>query len=231
LDKLNILLVEDEPDLAQVLVDYLLRDGFDASVEGNGVEALARIRQTPPDLLLLDLMLPGLDGLSILREVRKVSDLPVIMVTARVEEIDRLIGLELGADDYVCKPYSPREVVARVKTVLRRLPRQMPTQPHDLATPSLIEIDAENWQAKIKGFHLALTPKEFKLLHALAARPGRIFSRAQLLDLLYEDNLDVSERAVDSHMKNLRKKLTQALPEREIIRSVYGVGFVFEQRE
>ncbi len=231
MDKLNILLVEDEPDLAQVLVDYLLRDGFDASVEGNGVEALARIRQTPPDLLLLDLMLPGLDGLSILREVRKVSDLPVIMVTARVEEIDRLIGLELGADDYVCKPYSPREVVARVKTVLRRLPRQMPTQPHDLATPSLIEIDAENWQAKIKGFHLALTPKEFKLLHALAARPGRIFSRAQLLDLLYEDNLDVSERAVDSHMKNLRKKLTQALPEREIIRSVYGVGFVFEQRE
>ena len=231
MDKLNILLVEDEPDLAQVLVDYLLRDGFDASVEGNGVEALARIRQTPPDLLLLDLMLPGLDGLSILREVRKVSDLPVIMVTARVEEIDRLIGLELGADDYVCKPYSPREVVARVKTVLRRLPRQMPTQPYDLATPSLIEIDAENWQAKIKGFHLALTPKEFKLLHALAARPGRIFSRAQLLDLLYEDNLDVSERAVDSHMKNLRKKLTQALPEREIIRSVYGVGFVFEQRE
>ncbi|NJM12251.1 MAG: response regulator [Synechococcaceae cyanobacterium SM1_2_3] len=229
--KTRILLVEDEPDLAQVLVDYLLRDGFDASVEGNGVEALARIRQTPPDLLLLDLMLPGLDGLSILREVRKVSDLPVIMVTARVEEIDRLIGLELGADDYVCKPYSPREVVARVKTVLRRLPRQMPTQPHDLATPSLIEIDAENWQAKIKGFHLALTPKEFKLLHALAARPGRIFSRAQLLDLLYEDNLDVSERAVDSHMKNLRKKLTQALPEREIIRSVYGVGFVFEQRE
>lgn len=230
MDKLNILLVEDEPDLAQVLVDYLLRDGFDASVEGNGVEALARIRQTPPDLLLLDLMLPGLDGLSILREVRKVSDLPVIMVTARVEEIDRLIGLELGADDYVCKPYSPREVVARVKTVLRRLPRQMPTQPYDLATPSLIEIDAENWQAKIKGLHLALTPKEFKLLQALTARPGRIFSRAQLLDLLYEDNLDVSERAVDSHMKNLRKKLTQALPEREIIRSVYGVGFVFDQR-
>ena len=108
----KILLVEDEPDLAQVLVDYLARDGFDASVEGNGAEALARIQRTPPDLLLLDLMLPGLDGPSILREVRRVSDLPVVMVTARVEEIDRLIGLELGADDYICKPYSPREVLA-----------------------------------------------------------------------------------------------------------------------
>jgi two-component system response regulator BaeR len=231
MDKLKILLVEDEPDLAQVLVDYLLRDGFDASVEGNGAEALARIRRSPPDLLLLDLMLPDLDGLSILREVRKFSELPVIMVTARVEEIDRLIGLELGADDYICKPYSPREVVARVKTVLRRLPRQMQAAPNvtqNTAPSELIEIDAETWQVKIKGQRTELTPKEFRLLQTLAAKPGRVFSRGQLLDLIYEDNLDVSERAVDSHMKNLRKKLSKALPEREIIRSIYGVGFIFE---
>lgn len=222
--KLKILLVEDEPDLAQVLIDYLVRDGFDAAIEGNGTQALRRIQREPPDLLLLDLMLPGLDGLSILREVRKFSELPVIMVTARVEEIDRLIGLELGADDYICKPYSPREVVVRVKTVLRRT-----LAPEKTPAPSpLIEIDADTWQIKIKGQRLELTPKEFNLLQALAAKPGRVFSRAQLLDLIYEDNLDVSERAVDSHMKNLRRKLSIAQPEKEIIRSVYGVGFVFE---
>lgn len=230
MEKTGILLVEDEPDLARVLADYLGRDGFDVAVEGNGAEALARIQRTPPDLLLLDLMLPDLDGLSILREVRKVSDLPVIMVTARAEEIDRLIGLELGADDYICKPCSPREVVARVKAVLRRAPRRTLAETRDSAPP-LIEIDAEDWQVKIRGRNLALTPKEFKLLQALAAKPGRVFSRARLLDLLYEDNLEISERAVDSHMKNLRKKLAQALPEHEIIRSVYGVGFVFERRE
>ncbi len=227
MDQTKILLIEDEPDLAAVLLDYLLRDGFDAAVEADGAEGLARIRRAPPDLLLLDLMLPGLDGLSILREVRKTSELPVIMVTARVEEIDRLLGLELGADDYVCKPYSPREVVARVKSVLRRSrPRQQAAvDPHQ---PPPIEIDAEGWQASLMGRNLALTPKEFLLLQALASRPGRVFSRARLLDLIYEDNLDVSERAVDSHMKNLRRKLHRIDPEREIIRSVYGVGFVLE---
>ena len=226
MDKRKILLVEDEPDLAAVLIDYLLRDGFDAALEGDGAAALVRIRQSPPDLLLLDLMLPGLDGLSILRELRKVSDLPVILVTAKVEEIDRLIGLELGADDYVCKPYSPREVLARVKAVLRRTTAQPPTPAP--ATPPLIEIDAEGWQATIQGQRLTLTPKEFQLLRVLTTRPGRVYSRGQLLDAIYEDTLDVNERAVDSHMKNLRKKLAQAQPERELIRSIYGVGFVFE---
>ncbi|WP_295443659.1 response regulator [uncultured Thiodictyon sp.] len=226
MDKHKILLVEDEPDLAAVLIDYLLRDGFDAALEGDGTAALARLRQTPPDLLLLDLMLPGLDGLSILRELRKASDLPVILVTAKVEEIDRLIGLELGADDYVCKPYSPREVLARVKAVLRRTTAR--AQPPAPATPPLIEIDAEGWQATIQGQRLTLTPKEFQLLRVLTARPGRVYSRGQLLDAIYEDTLDVNERAVDSHMKNLRKKLAQAQPERELIRSIYGVGFVFE---
>jgi len=228
MDPTKILLVEDEPDLAQVLVDYLIRDGFEASIEGNGAKALERIRAAPPDLLLLDLMLPDLDGLSILREVRRFSSLAVILITARVEEIDRLIGLELGADDYVCKPYSPREVVARVKAVLRRAPGGRPAEARDPTVPPLLEIDASTWHVKLQGRRLDLTPKEFRLLQALSARPGHVLSRSQLLDQVYSDDLDVSERAVDSHMKNLRKKLAQGLPERELIRSVYGVGFVFE---
>jgi two-component system response regulator BaeR len=228
MERIKILLVEDEPDLAQVLVDYLVRDGYEASVEGNGARALARIRAAPPDLLLLDLMLPELDGLSILREVRKFSELPVLLVTARVEEIDRLIGLELGADDYVCKPYSPREVVARIKAVLRRSAGRPQAAAADAAPPVPMEIDADTWQVRIQGRRVDLTPKEFKLLQALAARPGRVLSRSQLLDQIYSDDLDVSERAVDSHMKNLRRKLSAALPDRELIRSVYGVGFVLE---
>jgi two-component system response regulator BaeR len=228
MERIKILLVEDEPDLAQVLVDYLVRDGYEASVEGNGAQALARIRAAPPDLLLLDLMLPDLDGLSILREVRRFSELPVLLITARVEEIDRLIGLELGADDYVCKPYSPREVVARIKAVLRRSAGRPQVAAADASPPVPMEIDADTWQVRIQGRRVDLTPKEFKLLQALAARPGRVLSRSQLLDQIYSDDLDVSERAVDSHMKNLRRKLSAALPDRELIRSVYGVGFVLE---
>jgi two-component system response regulator BaeR len=219
----SILVIEDEADLARVLVDYLTRDGFRATAIGDGAEALAALRRAPPDLLLLDIMLPSLDGLSVLRELRKFSELPVILVTARVEEIDRLIGLELGADDYVCKPYSPREVVARVKAVLRRF-----RQPAAGGEAPLLELDAAGWQARVAGERLELTPKEFLLLQALAARPGRVFSRSQLLDAICEDNLEVSERAVDSHMKNLRRKLAQHLPERELIRSIYGVGFAYE---
>jgi two-component system response regulator BaeR len=225
----HILIVEDEPDLAQILVDYLKRDGFCATTIADGLAAMTELIRSPPDLLVLDVMLPGLDGVSILRELRKTSNLPVIMATARVEEIDRLIGLELGADDYICKPYSPREVVARIKTVLRRsqpVPTTIANSPA-AASPGL-EIDADARQARVAGRSLDLTPKEFKLLQALAARPGRVFSRGQLLDTLYEDNLDVSERAIDSHLKNLRRKLAQALPQTEPIRSIYGVGFVFE---
>jgi len=223
----SILIVEDEADLAQVLADYLSRDGYRTAIIGDGAEALAALRRAPPDLLLLDIMLPQLDGISILKELRKFSELPVILVTARVEEIDRLIGLELGADDYICKPYSPREVVARVKTVLRRF-RHPTAAATETGAAALLQLDHETWQARVGGERLDLTPKEFRLLQALAAKPGRVFSRGQLLDAIYEDNLDVSERAVDSHMKNLRRKLGQHLPEQELIRSIYGVGFVFE---
>jgi len=228
MEKTKILVVEDEPDLAQVLVDYLVRDGYEASVEGNGAKALARIRAAPPDLLLLDLMLPDLDGLGILREVRRFSFMPVVLVTARVEEIDRLLGLELGADDYICKPYSPREVLARIKAVLRRTGGRAGVAAPGAGPSALLEIDAETWQVRVAGQRVDLTPKEFRLLQALAVRPGRVLSRSQLLDQVYSDDLDVSERAVDSHMKNLRRKLSAAMPDRELIRSVYGVGFVLE---
>lgn len=223
----TILIVEDETDLANILVDYLARDGYRATAIHDGERAAQALRTAPPDLLLLDVMLPGVDGLTILRELRRHSSLPVILMTARVEEIDRLIGLELGADDYICKPYSPREVVARVKAVLRRT---RPTPPADAGSDSdpLIELDGEAWQARVDGQRLELTPKEFQLLQVLVARPGRVLSRTQLLDLLYADNLDVSERAVDSHMKNLRRKLAEVRPGAELIRSIYGVGFVFE---
>ena len=222
----RILIVEDETDLAQILAEYLQRDGFVATTIADGLVAMSELRRAPPDLLLLDLMLPGMDGISILRELRKTSELPVIMVTARSDEIDRLLGLELGADDYICKPYSPREVVARVKTVLRRT--QAAAGATATVAGSVLEIDAEALQACVGGRKLELTPKEFRLLQVLAARPGRVFSRAQLLDALYADNLEVSERAIDSHLKNLRRKLAPAFPDEEPIRSIYGIGFAFE---
>jgi two-component system response regulator BaeR len=227
----NILIIEDETDLAAILVDYLTRDGYTATVINDGVAAAQALQSAAPELVLLDVMLPGVDGLTLLRELRKYSALPVILMTARVEEIDRLVGLELGADDYICKPYSPREVVARVKAVLRRTrPGQTEStgNGNGNGNGTNIELDAEAWQARIGGRRLDLTPKEFQLLQALVARPGRVLSRTQLLDLLYSDNLDISERAVDSHMKNLRRKLAEALPGTEPIRSIYGVGFVFE---
>ena len=234
----TVLIAEDEDVIAGVLVDYLRQAGYDTHRLARGDEVEPWLAQRHADVLLLDLMLPGKNGLDICRALtdgaRAGRARPaILMVTARVEEIDRLLGLELGADDYICKPYSPREVVARVKTVLRRSSYQAARPAAGPATaeagaPPLVEIDEAAWQTRIGGKRLNLTPMEFRLLQALVAKPGRVYSRGQLLDLIYEDNLDVSERAVDSHMKNLRRKLAQALPGEEPIRSVYGVGFVFE---
>lgn len=221
--KQRIFVVEDEPDIASVLVDYLRAAGFEPAHFGDGEAALTAALALPPALVLLDLMLPGLDGLAVLKALRERGNLPVVMLTARVEEVDRLLGLELGADDYICKPFSPREVVARVKAVLRR------SEGRDAPAGGL-QLDEAQGQARIDGVALALTRKEFGILSALAARPGRIFSRAQLLDLVYPDALDASERALDSHVKNLRRKLAALDPGHEWIRSVYGVGFGFEPR-
>lgn len=226
----RIVLAEDDADIASVVVDYLHHAGHTVEHFVSGAQALHRILAMPPDLVLLDIMLPDLDGLEVLRAARQHTTCPILLVTARVEEVDRLIGLELGADDYICKPFSPREVVARVRAVLRRtgaatLATDLCSNPHQ----GLV-LDADQWLATLNGQALALTRREFRLLQALARQPGRILSRSQLLDLAYDDTLDVNERAIDSHIKNLRKKLKAVHPQGEDgIRSVYGVGFAYEQ--
>lgn len=216
----SILIVEDEPNIAGILMDYLNRSGFAPSHVENGRLALEAVKKSPPALILLDLMLPGMGGLEVCREVRAFSNVPIIIVTARVEEVDRLLGLDAGADDYICKPFSPREVVARIGAVLRRAQPEKQVQ--------LVEIDDEGQRILVGGKRLDLTPTEFRVLKLLATRPGRIFSRAQVLDLAYPDSEDVSNRIVDSHVKNIRKKLAVLLPDREILHSVYGIGYRFE---
>lgn len=217
----KILIVEDEPKLAALLADYLVQAGFATEVIDNGLAVAQRVREQPPQLVLLDLMLPGRDGLEVCKELRSFSRLPIIMVTARSEEIDRLLGLELGADDYICKPFSPREVVARVKAVLRR------SNGENFPTQGLI-LDPDTYKARLHGINLELTAVEFKLLHYLAARPGRIFSRQQLMDHIYPDQRIVSDRTIDSHVKKLRRKLAEVAPQEELVGSVYGVGYRFE---
>lgn len=213
----RILIIEDEPKLAALLADYLHAAGFATERVGNGLDAVPAFRRQPPALVLLDLMLPGRDGFDICRELRSFSDVPIIIVTARVEEIDRLLGLGLGADDYVCKPFSPREVVARVHVILRRSQRVEPVT-------QLLRIDDTAFIAEYRGQELGLTPVEYRLLRTLAGAPGRVLSRNQLLEAAYTDHRVVTDRTVDSHIKNLRRKLDQASGE-EIIHSIYGVGY------
>jgi two-component system response regulator BaeR len=220
-----ILVVEDEPKLARLLADYLVAANYRPVIVERGDAALPAVREHDPALVLLDLNLPGLDGLAVCRALRKTSEVPVIMLTARAEEIDRLLGLELGADDYICKPFSPREVVARVRAVLRRTTLSAMA---DAAAADPVAIDVDSRRAEVGGKAVALTGVEFELLRALRERPGRVFSRAELLDRIYADFRDVSDRAVDSHIKNLRRKLDDALPGRELIHSVYGVGYRYE---
>lgn len=212
----SILIVEDEPELAAIVADYAAAAGYRAQVIGDGAQALDHIRRQPPGLIVLDLMLPGLDGLALCRAVRAFSKVPVIMTTARVEEIDVLLGLDTGADDYVCKPYSPRELIARIAAVLRRT---LPDAP-----PPRLAVDESAGTIRAHGEPLALTATEFHLLAAMLRRPGAIFSRAQLLDIAARDSLEVSDRAIDSHVKNLRRKLAAHLPE-DPIQSVYGLGY------
>ncbi len=239
----HILIVEDEPKLARLLIDYLESSGYTTTWLADGNAVIPALRQRMPDLVLLDLMLPGRDGLDICRELRTFSTVPVIMLTARVEEIDRLLGLELGADDYICKPFSPREVVARVKAILRRVQSagaganggpESATPPKGAGatgasnpTPSGLSIEPERYEARLDGQALDLTPVEFRLLRALASEPGRIFSRDQLLEHIYDDHRVVTDRTVDSHIKNLRRKLEAIRPE-DAIRSIYGVGYKLE---
>lgn len=223
----RILIVEDELRIAQILSDYLAQAGYMVEHMDHGTGVVELVQKQPPDLILLDIMLPGCDGLEICKEVRKFSNLPIIMVSARVEELDRLLGLELGADDYICKPFSPREVVARVKVALRRLKPNTTTENEN----KLFVIDEESNRILVKGIVLELTRTEYRLLKHLASRPGRVYPRAQLVDLCAKLGEPAFDRVIDSHIKNLRKKIAKVLGEQEVIHSVYGIGYRFELTE
>jgi len=221
----TILIVEDEDRLAALLADYLRIAGHATHQIADGSSVADWVAQHQPALILLDLMLPGRDGLEICRDIRAFSAVPIIITTARVEEIDRLIGLELGADDYVCKPYSPREVVARVKAVLRR------TATAHAPEPGGLRLDPDTLRVSVGGRTTELTAVEFALLETLHAAPGRIFSRDRLMQRIYHDHRIVSDRTIDSHIKKLRRKLAELASGLELIHSVYGVGYRYEERE
>lgn len=233
MDTRTILIAEDEPKIASLLEEYLRAvGGYETTILHRGDEVPRWVEQHAPDLVLLDLMLPGMDGLEACREIRRHSRVPIIMLTARTEEIDRLLGLELGADDYICKPFSPREVVARVRAVLRRSdgigPAGLASAGHSLGGADGVAglaVDRERHRATLQGKVLPLTPVEFALLCTLLEQPGRVFSRNQLMNAMYADYRVVNDRAVDTHIKNLRRKLSDIDPGRTIIESVYGVGY------
>jgi two-component system, OmpR family, response regulator BaeR len=237
----RILIVEDEQRLASLVADYLKAAGFEVQQLHDGTGVLDQVRGRWPDLILLDLMLPVKDGLTLCREVRALDgpggQVPIIMTTARVEEIDRLIGLELGADDYVCKPYSPRELVARVKAVLRRSAAAasamsaVGTAASGPAAEGPLTLDHDRLRVQAAGREIELTAVEFALLATLHQAPGRIFSRERLMDRIYRDHRVVSDRTIDSHIKKLRRRLEELLPERELIHSVYGVGYRYEDKD
>ncbi len=217
-----ILIVEDEPKIAALLADYLKASGFESFIISDGTKVESWVRENKPNLILLDLMLPGRDGTEICKDIRIFSRVPIIMVTAKVEEIDRLLGLEIGADDYICKPFSPREVVARVKAVLRR------TRDGQVVQAQGFVLDDHTYKAKLHGRDLDLTAVEFKLLKLLVENPCRIFSRQQIMDKIYHEERFVSDRTIDSHVKKLRRKIETVDPESTAIYSVYSIGYKFE---
>lgn len=223
----RILIIEDEAKLASLLADYLHHAGYRTLVAHSGEQGLACVEtEADIDVVLLDLMLPGIDGLEVCKRIRQQSMLPVIMLTARVDEVDRLLGLELGADDYICKPFSPREVVARVKALLRRVSANQ--LPPAATRDRTLALDENRLEARFQGHSVALTVVEFALLRVLAEHPGHIRSRQQLMDRIYSDNRVVSDRTVDSHIKKLRKRLADAFPGTAFIHSIYGAGYRFE---
>jgi two-component system response regulator BaeR len=227
----HILVVEDDARIADMLTNYLHMHDFATTVCGNGLNAVPLARTLQPALVLLDLMLPGQDGLAACQQIRVFSAVPIIMVTARVDEIDRLLGLDTGADDYVCKPFSPREVVARIKALLRRAEGALvkPASAEATAPPKArLQVDDDKLSATWDQHTVPLTPVEFRLLALLMSRPGTVFSRTRLLDHMHKDLRDVSDRVIDSHIKNLRRKLDAAGATGYHLASVYGVGYRYE---
>ena len=221
-----ILIVEDEIKLAILLNDYLQLSEYDCHLIHHGDEVIDWVKNNLPSLIILDVMLPGKDGLTLCKEIRQFSDVPIFMVTARVDEIDRLLGLELGADDYICKPFSPREVVARVKAVFRRLQGNL-----EQNTPQKVVLDPHRQHIKVDEKICKLTHVEFQLLTTMAKEPGRIYSRDYLMDKMYNDNRIVSDRTIDSHIKKLRKRLSDYFTRYEFIHSVYGAGYRYDMVE
>ncbi len=222
----HILIVEDELKLACLQADYLKNAGFNTTCLSNGLEVLSWLKINATDLILLDLMLPERDGLDVCRDIRSFSLVPIIIITARIEEIDRLLGLELGADDYICKPFSPREMVLRVKAILRRIEVQK-----NPVINSLLKLAPDSCRVSSGEQAIELTSVEFWLLQALYDQPGRIFFRSKLMDLIYQDQRIACDRTIDSHIKKLRKKLLDLLPEQELIHSVYEAGYRYEPRK
>ncbi|MDC0948831.1 response regulator [Gammaproteobacteria bacterium] len=219
----TVLIAEDEPKLSDLLREYMQNAGFKTHCVFSGTEVIPAFKKVGPTIILLDLMLPGKQGTDICTEIRQFSDVPIIMITARVDEIDRLLGLEVGADDYICKPFSPREVVARVKTILRRVaPRESDAKDEAFA------VNVEKMQISYQNAVLDLTQSEFDILSMFVKNPGRVYSRNALLDHISTEDRDVSDRAIDSHIKNLRRKLSVFEKDEPFIRSIYGVGYKFE---
>ncbi len=221
----RVLVVDDEPKIRTVLRGYLEADGFQVREAADGEAALASVAADPPDLVILDVMLPGLDGIEVLRRLRAGSDVYVIMVTARAEEVDKLIGLAVGADDYVTKPFSPRELVARVKAVLRRPRTPAGTSSEEVLSVAGLDIDRSRHEVRLDGQPVELTALEFNLLAAMAASPGLVFTRRQLLERIWGYDFFGDERVVDVHIRNLRRKLSDDVDKPRFIATVRGVGY------
>lgn len=222
--KRKILVVDDDRKIVDLVRLYLEKDGYRVLVAYDGLEALQIARQRRPELILLDLMLPGMDGLEVCRSLQSESDAPIIMLTARTTDEDKLVGLELGADDYIAKPFNPREVVARVRAVLRRIDRDRGQGPMEMQIAD-VRIDKRRHEVRLKDELVNLTPTEFKLLEVLAGEPGRVFSRLELLDRVFGHDFAGFERTVDVHVKNLRKKIEPDPRQPIYVRTVYGVGY------
>jgi two-component system, OmpR family, alkaline phosphatase synthesis response regulator PhoP len=221
----TVLVVEDELEIARVVRDYLRNAGFEVIVVGDGGSAVASVRSAKPDLLVLDLGLPGRDGLDVAREIRRWSDTPIVMLTARGDETDRIVGLEIGADDYVVKPFSPKELVARVRAVLRRT--RTAARGDEIVRAGDVEIDTAKMRVSVGGSQVDLTPTEFQLLATLAREPGRVFTRSQLLDAVHGVAIESYERAIDAHVKNIRRKIEPTPGSPRYVETVHGVGYRF----
>jgi two-component system alkaline phosphatase synthesis response regulator PhoP len=221
----QILVVDDEPRIAGICRDYLERAGFNVTTAGNGPDALAIARTKQPDLVVLDLGLPKMDGLDVTRALRKYSNVPIIMLTARVEESDKLVGLELGADDYLTKPFSPRELVARVRAVFRRM--DIGPGRADVVRAGDVTLDIPRMRARVGSRSIELTSTEFELLATMMRQPGRVFTRGQLLDAIRGEQVESFERAIDAHIKNLRRKMEPDPRDPRYVLTVYGVGYKF----